>query len=146
MTVPVVDDPWPRLLGTATLVPSPHNVQPWRIRRLDHARAQLYIERRRTLPNEDVTGSFIILTMGMLAEGLSLVAAHDGLALDVFDVQGAFDPEVGPDRWDRFRTFLRQSMEGELDLPRRVEELRARADSGRSASPSRRTPASAAGL
>src|SRR5438046_3932943 len=95
MTVPVVDDPWPRLLGTATLVPSPHNVQPWRIRRLDHARAQLYIERRRTLPNEDVTGSFIILTMGMLAEGLSLVAAHDGLALDVKPVQAfeAFSSE-----------------------------------------------------
>jgi len=83
-------DPWPRLLATATLVPSPHNVQPWRIRRLDHTRAQLFIERRRTLPNEDVTGSFIILTMGMLTEGLALVAAHDGLALDVTPTE-AFD-------------------------------------------------------
>jgi hypothetical protein len=80
-------DPWPRLLGTAVLVPSPHNVQPWRLRRLDAARAELHIERRRTLPNEDVSGSFIILTMGMFAEGLALVAAHHGLALDVKPVQ-----------------------------------------------------------
>jgi len=80
-------DPWPRLLETAVLVPSPHNVQPWRLRRLDATRAELHIERRRTLPNEDVTGSFIILTMGLFTEGLALVAAHHGLALDVKPVQ-----------------------------------------------------------
>jgi nitroreductase len=83
MTAPVPDDPWLRLLETATLAPSPHNVQPWRIRRLDATRAQLFIERRRTLPNEDVTGSFIILTMGIFTEALRLAAAHERLALDV---------------------------------------------------------------
>ena len=86
MTDPAAD-PWPTLLETAVLVPSPHNVQPWRIRRVDATRAELHIERRRTLPNEDVTGSFIILTMGMFTEGLALVAAHHGLALDVKPVQ-----------------------------------------------------------
>src|SRR5213596_2375196 len=88
MTAPVPDDPWPRLLETATLAPSPHNVQPWRIRRLDATRAQLFIERRRTLPNEDVTGSFIILTMGMFTEALRLAAAHERLALDVRPARG----------------------------------------------------------
>jgi nitroreductase len=80
-------DPWARLLEVGVLVPSPHNVQPWRLRRLDAARAELHIERRRTLPNEDVTGSFIILTMGMFTEGLALAAAHHGLALAVKPVQ-----------------------------------------------------------
>ena len=40
------------------------------------------IEKRRTLPKEDVTGSFIILTMGLFVEALRLVAARHGLALD----------------------------------------------------------------
>jgi hypothetical protein len=62
-------DPWARLLDIGVLVPSPHNVQPWRLRRLDAARAELHIERRRTLPNEDVTGSFIILTMACSPRG-----------------------------------------------------------------------------
>jgi len=44
--------------------------------------AELWIERARTLPDEDVTGSFIVLTMGLFVETLRLVAAHRGLAVD----------------------------------------------------------------
>src|SRR5690349_13448155 len=74
---------WRALLETAIQSPSPHNVQPWRVRIAgDHA-AELWIEKRRTLPKEDVTGSFIILTMGMFLETLEIAAAHRGLAVDV---------------------------------------------------------------
>src|SRR5205814_1469794 len=58
--------------------PSPHNVQPWRVRVHDDDHAELLIERARTLPDEDVEGSFIVLTMGMFVEYLDLVAAHHG--------------------------------------------------------------------
>ena len=73
---------WPTLLAHALLAPSPHNVQPWRVRILDDTNAELWIEKRRTLPKEDVTGSFIILTMGIFIETLRIVASHHGLALE----------------------------------------------------------------
>lgn len=74
--------PWDELLDVARTAPSPHNVQPWRIRVVSDVEAELWIEKRRTLPQEDVTGSFIILTMGMFVETLRIVAAHHGFALD----------------------------------------------------------------
>src|SRR5205085_4304787 len=67
---------WSTLLETAIHAPSPHNVQPWRIRIQSDSEADLLIEKRRTLPKEDVTGSFIILTMGLFIEALSLLAAN----------------------------------------------------------------------
>jgi nitroreductase len=73
---------WRELIETATRAPSPHNVQPWRFRIADDAHAELLIEKRRTLPNEDVQGSFILMTMGIIVEALDLVAAHRGLAVE----------------------------------------------------------------
>ena len=72
---------WLSLLETAVRTPSPHNVQPWRLRPLDGRAADLFIERGRTLPKEDTTGSFIILTMGMFVEALNVLAANRSLSL-----------------------------------------------------------------
>ncbi len=72
---------WTKLLETAIHAPSPHNVQPWRIKIIDDTNAELYIDSRRTLPKEDVTGSFIILTMGMFIEALKILAAPRGFQL-----------------------------------------------------------------
>ena len=72
---------WLSLLETAVRTPSPHNVQPWRLCPLDGREADLFIERRRTLPKEDTTGSFIILTMGMFVEALSVLASNRSLSL-----------------------------------------------------------------
>ncbi|HEY8225449.1 MAG TPA: hypothetical protein VIG25_09245 [Pyrinomonadaceae bacterium] len=73
---------WPSLLESAIYSPSPHNVQPWRVRILNDTEADLFIDSARTLPKEDPTGSFIILTMGMFIEALRLLAAHRGLRLE----------------------------------------------------------------
>jgi len=69
---------WTDLLETAVHAPSPHNVQPWRIRILSETEADLFIDSARTLPKEDTTGSFIILTMGMFIEALRILAANKG--------------------------------------------------------------------
>ena len=58
---------WPSLLESAIYSPSPHNVQPWRVRILDETEADLFIDSARTLPKEDPTGSFITIFF----EGLS---------------------------------------------------------------------------
>jgi nitroreductase len=67
---------WTTLLETARYAPSPHNVQPWRLRILSDQTGDLFIEKRRTLPKEDLTGSFIILSMGIFIEALSIVAEN----------------------------------------------------------------------
>lgn len=73
---------WKNLLETARYAPSPHNVQPWRLRIVSDHTAELLIEKRRTLPKEDTTGSFIILSMGLFIEALEIVAANASLKLD----------------------------------------------------------------
>ena len=72
---------WTDLLETAVHTPSPHNVQPWRIKIVSETQADLFIDSVRTLPKEDTTGSFIILTMGMFIEALRILAANKGFHL-----------------------------------------------------------------
>lgn len=73
---------WLTLLETAMQTPSPHNVQPWRIRLVSEREAELYIDGNRTLPKEDVTGSFILSAMGMFIEAIALLAAPRGFKLE----------------------------------------------------------------
>ncbi|MFN2578029.1 MAG: hypothetical protein ABR607_10110 [Pyrinomonadaceae bacterium] len=73
---------WSTLLETAIHSPSPHNVQPWRVSITNDREADLFIDSARTLPKEDATGSFIIVTMGMFVEALSLVAARERYRLE----------------------------------------------------------------
>jgi hypothetical protein len=73
---------WATLLESAIHSPSPHNVQPWRLRITSDREAELLIDSARTLPKEDPTGRFIILTMGMFIEALSLLAAKEQYRLE----------------------------------------------------------------
>ena len=86
---------WKTLLETAIHAPSPHNVQPWRLRIISNESADLLIEKRRTLPKEDPTGSFIILTMGIFIEALTILAANRSLKLNyqLYQSQSQFTPE-----------------------------------------------------
>jgi nitroreductase len=86
---------WKTLLETAIYTPSPHNVQPWRLRILSEESADLLIDRRRTLPKEDPTGNFIILTMGLFIEALRILAANRSLKLEyeLYSSLSQFTPE-----------------------------------------------------
>ncbi len=62
--------------------------------------------------------------------GLSILTAQvftteDGVAVDVFEVEGAFEPEIGEERWREFRNSLRKALEGRVSLEYRVAEKRA---------------------
>jgi [protein-PII] uridylyltransferase len=67
---------------------------------------------------------------GALAiEGVSILSAQaftteDDVALDVFEVEGAFEPEITERRWRAFRSTLRRAIEGSISLEHRVEEKR----------------------
>lgn len=86
---------WTTLLETARYAPSPHNVQPWRLRVLSDDTAELLIERHRTLPKEDLTGSFIILSMGIFIEALLIAAENSShkLTFELYQSPSAFTPE-----------------------------------------------------
>jgi len=77
-----MDTPWQSILELARHAPSPHNAQPWRVRVLDESRAEVYVDRARTLPEEELTGSSLVLTMGLFVESMRLVAAQRGHRLD----------------------------------------------------------------
>jgi hypothetical protein len=53
------------------------------VRILSAVEAELFIDGTRTLPNEDLTGSFLLSTMGMFLEALDLAAADAGQRLAV---------------------------------------------------------------
>ena len=73
---------WHKILQTALHAPSPHNVQPWRVKIISETQAVLFIDSTRTLPKEDTTGSFIILTMGMFIEAVSILSLQNNFRLD----------------------------------------------------------------
>jgi [protein-PII] uridylyltransferase len=66
------------------------------------------------------------LTLG----GISILSAQvftteDGVAVDLFEVEGAFEPTIGQRRWREFRSTLRRAIEGTTSLERRVQEKRS---------------------
>ena len=113
-------DVWKTLLETARYAPSPHNVQPWRLRILSDETADLFIEKHRTLPKEDPTGSFIILTMGLFIEALTVVAANSSLKLSFQLCKSAseFTPQHIAEAEDELLPFARLTLERSNDQER----------------------------
>jgi [protein-PII] uridylyltransferase len=61
--------------------------------------------------------------------GLSILTAQaftteDGAAVDLFDVEGVFEPEIDERRWREFRGTLRKAIDGRTSLEYRVGEKR----------------------
>jgi len=78
----------------------------------------------------DRLGLLATVAGSMTLSGLSILSAQaftteEELALDVFEVRGAFEDEVGEDRWERFTTLLRKAIEGKVDLGQRIHLLRS---------------------
>jgi [protein-PII] uridylyltransferase len=72
----------------------------------------------------------LALIAGALAVGgISILSAQvfttdDHVAADVFEVEGAFEPEITEERWRGFRTTLRRGIEGAISIDRKVEDTR----------------------
>ncbi|MEO5674285.1 MAG: hypothetical protein ABIQ74_06535 [Chitinophagales bacterium] len=69
---------WEELIAYARWSPSPHNVQPWRMKIISGREAHLYYDPSRLLPVVDPTSGFIILGMSMFIESLSIAANPAG--------------------------------------------------------------------
>jgi [protein-PII] uridylyltransferase len=78
----------------------------------------------------DRPGLLSMIAGSLTVAGLSILTAQvfttrDGVALDLFEVVGAFEAEVGEDRWREVRAILRRALEGRLSLDRRVRDKAA---------------------
>lgn len=77
----------------------------------------------------DRRGLLSMIAGALTLAGLSILTAQvftteDGVAVDVFEVEGAFEREVGEERWRGFRRALRRAIEGRVELDHHVEAKR----------------------
>lgn len=72
---------WQELLECARWSPSPHNIQPWRLRVESSSQATLCYDPQRLIPDTDPTGAFTTIGFGIFLEYMRIVASHKGLTL-----------------------------------------------------------------
>jgi [protein-PII] uridylyltransferase len=78
----------------------------------------------------DRAGLLSMIAGALTLAGLSILTAQvfttdDGVALDLFEVEGAFEAEVGEEGWREVRGTLRRAIDGRLSLDHRVTAKRA---------------------
>jgi [protein-PII] uridylyltransferase len=71
-----------------------------------------------------IAGSLALGALSILTAQIFTTA--EGTAVDVFEVEGAFEPEVPDGRWQEIRSTLAAAIEGRIALDRRVADKRAR--------------------
>ena len=69
------DGRWREAAAYARWTPSPHNIQPWRLRVLSAHEAEVYHDPRRRLPDTDPTSAFTTMSLAMFVEALSIAVA-----------------------------------------------------------------------
>lgn len=78
----------------------------------------------------DRPGLLSMIAGALSLAGLTILTAQvftteDGVALDLFEIEGVFETEVGEERWRAFRATLRRAIEGRLSLDHRVHLKRS---------------------
>ncbi|MDP4220513.1 MAG: hypothetical protein Q8916_12550 [Bacteroidota bacterium] len=73
---------WQELIEYARWTPSPHNVQPWRMKILSKNEAHLYYDSSRLLRENDPTSEYTILGFGMFIESLDIAARAFGQKIE----------------------------------------------------------------
>jgi [protein-PII] uridylyltransferase len=77
----------------------------------------------------DRPGLFSDVAGALALNGLNVLAAQiftraDGLALELFDVEGAFEKDVDPARWERVAADVRAILTGNVNIDERLAEKR----------------------
>jgi [protein-PII] uridylyltransferase len=85
---------------------------------------------KRAVAAADRAGLLSMIAGALTLAGLSILTAQvfttdDGVAVDLFEVEGAFEADVGEDRWREVRGTLRRAIEGRLFLDHHVQAKRA---------------------
>ncbi|MBA3363306.1 MAG: ACT domain-containing protein, partial [Actinobacteria bacterium] len=78
---------------------------------------------------QDRPGLLSWIAGALALAGMSILTAQvftteDGVAADLFEVEGVWEKEVPDRRWREFRGMLRRAVDGSISLERRVDEKR----------------------
>jgi hypothetical protein len=84
---------WQELVDVARWAPSPHNMQPWKVRVTSAAEAELMADPGRLLPETDSDGAFMTVGLGIFVETLAVAAHACGHEVDV-ELVGEVDPRA----------------------------------------------------
>lgn len=133
-------DPLLDFLAYALLAPNPHNMQPWRIHRLDETSFEVYPNLERLLPETDPFSRQITIGFGCFLEMFHLAAAEQGWRADITPFPSGSDSEdlrgevpiaavrivqdvsVKPDLLFR-QTLARRTNRSKYDLSRSLTEV-----------------------
>ena len=95
---------WPELIDLARWAPSPHNIQPWRLRPRSETEAELLYAPDRLLPDTDPAGRFSAVGLGVFIETLAVAAHARSLDVDTELVSDRLEPtDSEPRTWARLR-------------------------------------------
>lgn len=106
---------WREAAAYARWTPSPHNIQPWRLRVHSEQVAELYHDPRRGLPDTDPSSAFMTMSLAMFAEYLSIAVAPRGYQVKAEFVERPLDYTAT--RPTRFATLTMVPM---VDAPQAV--------------------------
>jgi hypothetical protein len=104
---------WSDLIEVARWTPSPHNMQPWKVRVLSATESELLYDAARLLPETDSDGAFMTVALGMFVETLAIAAHERGRELEVEIVADVHPRETGLQTFGRLR-LVEQAIPDEL--------------------------------
>jgi hypothetical protein len=117
---------WQELVDVARWAPSPHNMQPWKVRVRSATEAELMADPARLLPETDPDGAFMTVGLGIFVEMLAIAAHARGQEVDV-ELVGEVDPRVaGLSTFARLRLLDRRiadALSPRLVLERRTSRV-----------------------
>jgi hypothetical protein len=117
---------WPELVEVARWTPSPHNMQPWKVRVGSPIEAELLYDAARLLPVTDPDGAFMTVALGMFVETLAVAAHERGYELDVALVGDVRPRASGLQQFARLQLVERtvaEPLQARLALQRRTSRL-----------------------
>lgn len=93
------------------------------------ARTEAHGVHELTLVSQDRPGLFSKVSGGLALNGINVLSAQvftraDGVALEVFRVEGAHEPEIGQARWEHVFSDVRRALSGRISLDVRIAEKR----------------------
>lgn len=92
---------WSKFVDYARWCPSPHNVQPWKLKVISETEAHLYYEPKRVPIVVDGTSAFTIAGMGMFIECMNIAAQAEGFKV-IAEHENEPDMIVNSDQIKRF--------------------------------------------
>src|SRR5919198_3454871 len=118
---------WNELIDLARWAPSPHNIQPWRMRIVSKSEAHILYDPARLLPETDPTGRFSVVGLGIFLETLRIAARARGADVEVELATDRLEPGGDEPRlWAALRLVPydgRPDLDPTLILARRTSRL-----------------------